>query len=555
LGALGQGAVRAMIAWDVPEQVPAATRLAARELTMTTRVAARPWAGIALCTAVLACGGCSSGPTESSATERAGPNSRRILADMGQPDMALIVSGQLDGFLEPCGCAQGKAGGLVRRYEFIERLRQQNWPIALIDLGGLINETTIARGGKEQSRIKYRYILKALGLLKYDALAMSVDDLKVGVEHALAMYRDDLGEATKIVVANVTTASGSEAHIRPSVVVTAGRVKVGITAVIDPPAYAQLSDHDKERLLPAVVPPDEVLPRVLAELESQSDYQVLMIQGTYELATRLAEANPGFDVVVTSSERTGPHSRRRGILNGGNTTLVDVGRRGYNVGVLAFYRGQPARGPVFHLVALNDLYDGPGTPMKTLIQDDYRAALKAARVVETFPKVVARGAVGADYIGAETCAECHAKTYQKWSTTKHAQAFASLLRDARPNTAFDAECVTCHTTGFPFASGWRSEPSTPHLAGNQCENCHGPGSRHAAEPDNPAFRQPMIRTTDEARKTLCYQCHDHDNSPDFDFARYWSQIVHKGLDAYIKPEVHRGKAVGLDDRPPGASKR
>jgi len=65
----------------------------------------------------------------------------------------------------------------------------------------------------------------------------------------------------------------------------------------------------------------------------------------------------------------------------------------------------------------------------------------------------------------------------------------------------------------------------------------------------------MIRTTEEARKTLCYQCHDQDNSVDFDFTKYWSQIDHKALDNYIDPKVHRGLTARPDDRPPSASKR
>jgi Cytochrome c554 and c-prime len=530
---------------------------------MTTRIGARPWADIALFTAILAFGGCSSSPTDSSVPEpgrsgRAGgtnPRSGRLLADMGQPDMALIVSGQLDGYLEPCGCTKGQAGGLIRRYQFIECLRQQNWPIALIDLGGLIGDPAGARGGMEQARIKFQYILKALGLLKYDALSASVDDLRVGVKQAMAMYRDDLGETTKVVIANVKTAGAFETRILPSVLVTVGQVRLGVTSAVDPALLAKLVDPDKEKLLPAIMPPNQALPRILAELESQSDYQVLMVQGTYEVAARLAEANPGFEIVVANSDSVEPRTRRPEILNGGNTTLVSIGRRGHHVGVFAFYRDRPTRRPTYHLVSLNDLYNGPGTAMKTLIQDDYRAALKAARVVETFPKGTGGGPTGAVYVGAKTCATCHANTYKKWSTTKHSQAFVSLLHDPKPNTAFDAECVTCHTTGFPYMSGWRSETATPYLAGNQCENCHGPGSKHAADPENTAFRQSMTAATDEVRKTLCFQCHDHDNSPDFDFTRFWPQIAHKGLDDYVDPKVHRGLTARPVDRSSSASQQ
>ncbi len=39
---------------------------------------------------------------------------------------------------------------------------------------------------------------------------------------------------------------------------------------------------------------------------------------------------------------------------------------------------------------------------------------------------------------------------------------------------------------------------------------------------------------------LCYRCHDAENSRNFEFSKYWGQIVHKGKDDYKDPKVHRG---------------
>jgi hypothetical protein len=180
--------------------------------------------------------------------------------------------------------------------------------------------------------------------------------------------------------------------------------------------------------------------------------------------------------------------------------------------------------------------------MKAVVQDEYREKLKNAGVVENFPRHdYVNGAPGAVFVGAESCRECHPNTYARWASTKHAQAFEALLHDPKPNTIYDAECVTCHTTGFGYNSGWVSESQTPALKGNQCENCHGPGSKHIAEPDNLAFRKPMALTATFADKGgLCIRCHDEDNSPHFnDFSKFWSQIVHKGMDDYKDPKVHQ----------------
>jgi hypothetical protein len=342
-------------------------------------------------------------------------------------------------------------------------------------------------------------------------------------------------------VANVKASGGYETIVRPSVILTAGSQKLGVTAVIDPALFEKVLDRDKAKVLPDVEPPGAALPPILADLESKSDYQALLVQGSFELAEQLARANPGFDVVVAATtESVGARDRRPMILNDGNTRLVTVGRRGYSVGVFAFHRYDR---PSYHLVALGDQYDGPGAAVKEVVQDEFRAALKAAGVVERFPRTaLLNGPAEAVFVGAKACASCHAKTFEKWETTKHARAFDSLLHDKKPNAAFDVECIRCHTTGFPYESGWRSEAATRNLAGNQCENCHGAGSRHAAEPDDQVFRGLLAVKGDQARQAVCAKCHDHDNSPEFDYGRYWSQISHLGLDDRSDPKRHRGSA-------------
>ncbi len=76
---------------------------------------------------------------------------------------------------------------------------------------------------------------------------------------------------------------------------------------------------------------------MLAELEPKSDYQVLMVQGPPALAKRLAEAYPGFDIVVATSEYDDVLKHDAEMLNGDKTMLVSVGRKGKYVGVFGLY--------------------------------------------------------------------------------------------------------------------------------------------------------------------------------------------------------------------------
>jgi hypothetical protein len=510
------------------------------------RIDFRPWAGLALSVAVLAYVGCgtssSNNPTGSSSSPAApAPDKSELLANLGNPAAALIITGERDGYLEPCGCTEGQVGGLLRLYDFLERLHNQGWSTVQVDLGSLTKDPAVARGGFEQAKIKFDYSVKALKLLDYSAVALSAEDMKLGVMEALGLLSNSLGQKTRIIVANVAAPAGFESIFQASQVVTAGPVKVGITAVIDPEALTKLNDPDKEMLTASLKRPSEVLPGVLADLESRTDYQVLMVQGPPELGKSLGTAYPGFDVVVSTSVYADAELRDPEKLNGGKTLLVQVGKMGKYVGVVGLYPRENER-MRYYPVRLGTRYDGPATAMKQLIETEYRDALRQAKVVEDFPRRdYVSDVSGATYVGADNCKSCHPNTYFKWSTTEHALAFEKLKADHKPDVIYDAECISCHTTGFEYNSGWVSEARTPYLKGNQCENCHGPGSKHVSEPTNPDYRKAMALTAEKAdRNRLCLGCHDGDNSPKFKFETHYPRIAHKGLDDYKDPKVKTG---------------
>jgi hypothetical protein len=99
---------------------------------------------------------------------------------------------------------------------------------------------------------------------------------------------------------------------------------------------------------------------------------------------------------------------------------------------------------------------------------------------------------------------------------------------------------------FPYQSGYFGLQATPHLRGNGCENCHGPGAAHVAaengeeEVDDQqltrlreAMRLPLKPAEGEklgAAEKKCIECHDLDNSPDFNFEEYWPPVEHQGMD-------------------------
>jgi hypothetical protein len=479
------------------------------------------------------------------------PASTKLFADWPAPAGALVITGEQLGYLEPCGCTAGQVGGLGRRYDLLERLRAQGWPLAAIDLGSLA-EPPPPRGGPAEGKIKFTTALRALSLLKYDALTLGPDDLKLGIFETLGQLLNVVQQNPKpvIVAGNVVPDAAFQALFQPSLRTTAGPIKVGITAALDPAAYDALADPDKSLL--KVSDPVPALRAVLADLEKDTNVQVLMVQGPPSKAKELAQALPGFDLVIGTSEMVDPEPEPTK-LNDGNTLLIQVGKKGKYVGVVGFYQ-DPKQKFRYGRQSLNQRFASSPEPMRKLIEDDFHDELKQFQVVEDYPKHdYIGGAPGATFIGAQACQACHPNTYQKWVSTKHAQAYEKLA-DKGPTRKFDADCISCHATGFEYTSGFRSAELTPNLKGNQCENCHGPASKHAAEPDNKEFSGLLAQAvTNPEKNRLCYRCHDEDNSPKFDFAVYHGKMVHLKLDKYDDPAVHKGITPvargGVETRP------
>lgn len=81
-----------------------------------------------------------------------------------------------------------------------------------------------------------------------------------------------------------------------------------------------------------------------------------------------------------------------------------------------------------------------------------------------FLAVLVPTARAADFVGPETCKQCHAAAYEAWKDSGHARAQTTLPEKQRKDT----RCTTCH-----------GPESDKGLSGITCESCHGAGSIYA----------------------------------------------------------------------------
>ncbi len=123
------------------------------------------------------------------------------------------------------------------------------------------------------------------------------------------------------------------------------------------------------------------------------------------------------------------------------------------------------------------------------------------------------------YVGSVACSGCHQLAYAWWSTHAHGHAYRTLQER---NKEYNLDCVGCHVTGYEQPGG----STVTHnldlaLVNVGCESCHGPGAKHAKDPE----KFGILRDTPES---TCLQCHNTQHSDLFDYEGYTKTLVVPG---------------------------
>lgn len=460
------------------------------------------------------------------------PDPDKLFVGWGDPDFALVLTGRQHGYIEPCGCAglEYQKGGLSRRHTFLNSLRDKGWNIYPIDAGNHVR-----RIGR-QSEIKFQLTAAGLAEMGYVAIGIGPDDLKLPSGELLATVADDGDGTSPYISSNVSII---DRDLVPRFkVISHGKFKIGIVSVI---GETYLSGVGSDEIM--VEESRKAIEDSLAELEEQHcDVLVLMIKETLQRSLELSEAFPQFKFVITSGASGEPEYDLRKVGDSGNS-LIQIGKKGMYGLVLGWFESEQQW--KYQRVSLTSKFEDSNEVLQWL--KDYQVELQRLGFDGLGVRPSSHTS-GAKFIGSKSCAKCHQSEYDKWLETPHAHATESLEHPtdrADIPRQYDPECLSCHVTGWrpqqytPYISGFESLNTTPHLTGNGCENCHGPGSDHFrvenALLENTAdvieeFRSAMRLSLEDAKQSTCFECHDLDNSPDFHdegaFDEYWQRIVH-----------------------------
>ena len=472
----------------------------------------------------------------------------QIFKDWPRPQLALVFTGQMNGYLEPCGCAglDNQKGGLKRRHSLFKRLTDQGWPLVPLDMGGLVRRVG------PQAEMKYRFGLNSLIELGYRSIGFGVRELQLSSDAVIFALANLDPKKNPIVSANVGLIDFESGFSKRYQVIEKAGKRIGVTSVLGKRHEAALRGASEIIWEDPAQALREVVPQLVSE---NCDLLILQAHAEPEEIRKLSKEFPQFHFVVTAGAEEPPN--RLYPIEGTQAQLIEVGKKGMYAMVLGLYDDleKPLR---IERVPLDHRFDDSKEMQKMLIA--YQEELK----VTSFEGLGITGVKHPtdSFVGSAACADCHTMAAEEFGKTPHSHATQTLV-ELDPPRHFDPECLSCHATGwepqeyFPYASGFMSLEKTPHLNANGCENCHGPGQAHVAaesgdtdsgdtdaddgelERLRAAMRLEIVENEgnqdgqvykEAVVVQMCMKCHDLDNSPEFDFQEYWPKVEHYGKD-------------------------
>jgi hypothetical protein len=396
----------------------------------------------------------------------------------------IVVSGETHGFIVPCGCASRQLGGLPRRATYLESVPDRLY----LDAGGS------AARAFEYDRLKVGYIWRGMSGLGVAAANLGPSEIAFG--RGFIEAHPDI----PFVSTNVAREDGTPV-VPAQRTVQIGGSKILILGICSP-RYRAGSGLK-------VLEPAESIRGPVREGRPQFDLILLLAHAPEEELIELAEAFPELDAVLATGQSQPIVPR----MIEGRTLLAGTGVKGKFLAVIPC-APSPVGGKI---VEMSDaLAEHP--KFLDLIRDYQQAVRQADLPPEKSGEVATLlGTLPGTYryAGSAACSVCHAEDAEIWKRSRHAHGLETLHQKG-----FEADpyCVRCHTTGYGGPGGYRTLSETSALGGIGCESCHGPSQAHAVAP---LSHKPPVRARD-----ACITCHDPENSPEFDFEKYWPKILH-----------------------------
>ena len=421
---------------------------------------------------------------------------------------SILLSGNWQGQIEPCGCTEKQLGGLDRRTETINIIAPYSSSRLILDAGPLIDKFD------RQNQLKFDTFLRAMKIVGYDAVSLSAAELRLLHSHTVDLERS---LRPPVVCSNMPKSEldkfGGLQYLVKELEYKDKKCKAYIFAISD--GYGSAAGREMKLIEPAKAVKDLV--KSLKIKSQKNELIILLSQSEKDQLVDEIKKIKQIDLFVCRGFGDEPEKR----FTTDAMVSCDTGSLSKYLTRISIAADKPVSPKNIKLdgIPIHSSFTLDQGVVK--LMDDYQFAMMVenliAEKVERMPLENGNMFAGSASCGAP---DCHPDVYEKWSSLKHAGAVPTL---EKVNRSFDPECMECHTVGLRYESGYKSQDETPELAAVGCEMCHGPGMIHNEYPNEP-YKEIF---------STCEQCHNDYHSPEFQDKReeYFQKIKHWDYDA------------------------
>lgn len=221
-------------------------------------------------------------------------------------EIAIFYTGSTHAMLYQCSCPVEPDGGLARRATLIKELRKKYPDSLLLDsgayfAGGQLDEYTL---NTELDMRRTEVNLKAMELMKYDALGISPDEFNFGAQ----FFKDSSAKLKlNFVSSNINAPSAS-----PYIIKDLSGAKVGIVGVSPEVIKRKAADIN-------VSDPKEAVASAVGALKAKGVNIIVLLSSLSEQEdAALIESVPGIDVLIEGRGR----SKEEPFVKKGNTIIL-----------------------------------------------------------------------------------------------------------------------------------------------------------------------------------------------------------------------------------------
>ncbi len=524
--------------------------------------------GVALSLAAI---GAACGTRTTSGSSLATGASSSVTAPAMKPTVRIYVTTTLAGALEPCGCSKDQLGGVSHFAAYLASQKDAASGTLLVGAGPFFfMDPALDPDKRSQDEWKadaLAAVSPSVGLTAWapgandwadgkDALAQRIATTKAAFLGANLQGQDgitgskivDAGGISIGIVGVADPGSGAKAPDGVTVASPADALKREVTALRSKGAraivaLAAVSRGDALRLVDAVPDVDVLVVGKPIEHGDTNDKQkpavlvgkTLVVETSNHLQTTavvdlfvdpaapagpLSFADAGgvakAEELVSVSERIRDlENRINGWEKSKSVNAADLEARRHDLGDLRAQKAkleEPAPPPTsgsyfrYDVVEVREAF-GTDEAAKSVALgyykrvDDHNKEAFKGRMPEPAEKGMA------SYVGVDECSRCHTSERAVWDKTDHAKAYPTLQKEF---VEYNLDCVGCHVTGYDKPGG-STVTHVEKLENVGCEECHGPGSLHIADPkkDGLIVKKPDL-------KRCVTECHHPPHVEGFD---------------------------------------